>query len=125
MGKAKYRARQLELDAIRAGAEKNRGRGDLLLFRETLEPELMVFLADCTAESCGGTAAVFVGAGDTWRWCVIDKTKDLRPLVKTMHETLHARGGGKPGFQQGSAQGEKGAIAAFFQERGFGEADGC
>ena len=125
LGKAKYRSRQLELDAIRAGAEKNRGRGDLLLFRETLEPELMVFLADCTAESCGGTAAVFVGAGGTWRWCVIDKTKDLRPLVKTMHETLHARGGGKPGFQQGSAQGEKGAIAAFFRERGFGEADGC
>ena len=36
-----------------------------------------------------------------------------------------AIGGGKPGFQQGSAQGEKGAIAAFFRERGFGEADGC
>lgn len=119
LGKAKYRARQLELEVIRAGAEKCRGRGDLLLFREEMDPELMVTLADCTAESCGGTAAVFVGAGDSWRWCVIDKHKDLRPLTKEMSQTMSSRGGGKPGFQQGSAKAEKETIAAFFRERGF------
>ena len=124
LGTAKYRARQLELESIRAGAEKYRGRGDLLLFRQALDPELLVTLADTTAESAGGTAAVFAGTGDSWRWCVIDKTKDLRPLMKEMFQTLSARGGGKPNFQQGSAKGEKEAILAFFREKGFAEADG-
>ena len=124
LGKAKYRARQLELESIRAGAEKYRGRGDLLLFRQALDSELLVTLADTTAESAGGTAAVFAGTGDSWRWCVIDKTKDLRPLMKEMFQTLSARGGGKPNFQQGSAKGEKEAILAFFREKGFAEADG-
>lgn len=124
LGKTKYRARQLELESIRAGAEKNRGRGDLLLFRQALDPELLVTLADTTAESAGGTAAVFAGTGDSWRWCVIDKTRDLRPLMKEMFQTLSARGGGKPNFQQGSAKAEKEAIAAFFREKGFEEADG-
>ena len=124
LGKAKYRARQLELESIRAGAEKYRGRGDLLLFRQALDSELLVTLADTTAESAGGTAAVFAGTGDSWRWCVIDKTKDLRPLMKEMFQTLSARGGGKPNFQQGSAKAEKEAILAFFREKGFAEADG-
>ena len=124
LGKTKYRARQLELESIRAGAEKYRGRGDLLLFRQALDSELLVTLADTTAESAGGTAAVFAGTGDSWRWCVIDKTKDLRPLMKEMFQTLSARGGGKPNFQQGSAKGEKEAILAFFREKGFAEADG-
>lgn len=124
LGKTKYRARQLELESIRAGAEKYRARGDLLLFRQALDPELLVTLADTTAESAGGTAAVFAGTGDSWRWCVIDKTRDLRPLMKEMFQTLSARGGGKPNFQQGSAKAEKEAIAAFFREKGFAEADG-
>ena len=124
LGTAKYRARQLELESIRAGAEKYRGRGDLLLFRQALDSELLVTLADTTAESAGGTAAVFAGTGDSWRWCVIDKTKDLRPLMKEMFQTLSARGGGKPNFQQGSAKAEKEAILAFFREKGFAEADG-
>ena len=124
LGKTKYRARQLELESIRAGAEKYRGRGDLLLFRQALDPELLVTLADTTAESAGGTAAVFAGTGDSWRWCVIDKTRDLRPLMKEMFQTLSARGGGKPNFQQGSAKAGKEAIAAFFREKGFAEADG-
>lgn len=124
LGKTKYRARQLELESIRAGAEKYRGRGDLLLFRQALDPELLVTLADTTAECARGTAAVFAGTGDSWRWCVIDKTKDLRPLMKEMFQTLSARGGGKPNFQQGSAKGEKEAILAFFREKGFAEADG-
>ena len=125
LGTAKYRARQLELESIRAGAEKYRGRGDLLLFRQALDSELLVTLADTTAESAGGTAAVFAGTGDSWRWCVIDKTRDLRPMMKEMFQTLSARGGGKPNFQQGSAKAEKGAILAFFRGKGFGEADGC
>ena len=125
LGTAKYRARQLELESIRAGAEKCRGRGDLVLFREALDPELLVALADTTAECAGGAAAVFAGTGDSWRWCVIDKKKDLRPLTKEMFRALSARGGGKPNFQQGSAKAEKGEILAFFREKGFGEADGC
>lgn len=124
LGKTKYRARQLELESIRAGAEKYRARGDLLLFRQALDPELLVTLADTTAESAGGTAAVFAGTGDSWRWCVIDKTRDLRPMMKDMFRVLSARGGGKPNFQQGSAKAEKEAIAAFFREKGFAEADG-
>ena len=124
LGMAKYRARQLELESIRAGAEKYRGRGDLLLFRQALDPELLVTLADTAAECAGGTTAVFTETGDSWRWCVIDKTRDLRPLMKEMFQTLSARGGGKPNFQQGSAKGEKEAIAAFFREKGFAEADG-
>lgn len=117
--KAKYRLRQQELETIRAEAEACRGRGDLLLLREELAQELMVTLADCAAENAGGTAAVFAGGNGKWRWCLVDKQKDLRPLTKEMMLRFRVRGGGKPHFQQGSAQGSKEEITAFFRERGF------
>lgn len=117
LAKTRYRLRELELQAIQAQADGMRGQGDVVLLREPMEPELLVALADRTAAVCGGTAAVFSGGDDRWRWCLIDRQKDLRPLVKRMQQALRARGGGKPGFQQGQLTATREEIEAFFREQ--------
>ena len=117
LAKTRYRLRELELQAIQAQADAMGGQGDVVLLREPMEPELLVALADRTAACCGGTAAVFSGGDDRWRWCLIDREKDLRPLVKRMQQTLRARGGGKPGFQQGQLTATRAEIEAFFREQ--------
>lgn len=118
LAKARYRVRELELRELQAQADALRGLGDTVLFRSAMEPELLVALADRTAESCGGTAAVFSGGDGRWRWCLIDRSKDLRPLVKRMQQALSARGGGKPGFQQGQLTANRSEIEAFFRDNG-------
>ena len=45
-----------------------------------------------------------------------EKEGDLRAFVKTMNQTLDGRGGGKPGFVQGSVRAGREEIEAFFAQ---------
>ncbi len=91
--------------------------GDVLHFEENLDSVQIRELADAIADSCGGRAAVFSGAGDSgYAYALVTREGDLRAFGKAMTTALNGRGGGKPIFQQGRVQATKAQIEAFFKE---------
>ena len=68
-------------------------------------------LADKIAQVCGGWAAVFTGVEGNFSLCIVSRQDD----VKSIGQALGARGGGKPGFFQGSVQQSKAAIEEILQ----------
>ena len=93
------------------------GQGDVLLLEEDMSPDSLRKLCGAVAETCGGRCAVFAGANGAYKYAIAHPGGDLRPLVKALNTALNGRGGGKPGFVQGSLQADEAAIRAFFQEK--------
>ena len=91
------------------------GQGDILLLEEDMSPDSLRKLCGAVAETCGGRCAVFAGANDAYKYAIAHPDGDLRSLVKALNASLNGRGGGKPGFVQGSLQADEAAIRAFFQ----------
>lgn len=110
-----FRATGLErqlFDTIAAGYA---GQGDVVHFADGLEPAAVRELADRIARLCGGTAAVFSGTDDNgYSVCLVNKTGDVAALGQAMNAALNGRGGGKPGFFQGSVKAAKAQIQQFF-----------
>ena len=111
----KFRATGLErqlFDAIAAGYA---GAGDVLHFGKELAPAAVRELAERIAQSCGGTAAVFSGSDqEGYSVCLVNKTADVKELGNRLNTQLNGRGGGKPGFFQGSVRCTKTEIRQFF-----------
>ena len=113
----KYRITQLERQIFAAAAAGYAGKGDILHFEEGLSSAAVRDLADMIADKCQGTAAVFSGSDEGgYSFCLVTREGDLRPLGKSLTQTLNGRGGGKPNFQQGSVKATKAEIEAFFQK---------
>ena len=108
----KFRATALEKQVFASVAEGYRDKGNVLHFAEELAPGAVRELADAIASVCGGTAAVFSGGSV----CLVKKGGDVKELGSQMAKALDGRGGGKPGFFQGSVKAERGQIEAFFGE---------
>ena len=108
----KFRATALEKQVFASVAEGYRDSGNVLHFAEGLTPGAVRELADAVATVCGGTAAVFSGGSV----CLVNKTGDVKDLGSRMAKALDGRGGGKPGFFQGSVRAERKEIEAFFAE---------
>ena len=49
-----------------------------------------------------------------WQYAIGQEAGDLRAFTKEMNAVLNGRGGGKPGFVQGSASASRAEIEAFF-----------
>lgn len=114
----KSRAAGLEDRLFSETARQLTGRGDVLLFEEGLEPDGVRRLAVAVAETCGGLAAVFSGRdGEGYKYALCGGNQDLRTFSRELNQVLDGRGGGKPGFVQGSVRAGKAAIRAFFQEK--------
>jgi len=111
----KFRATGLErqlFDSIAAGFED---KGDIFHFADGLAPAAARELAERIAVRCGGTAAVFSGSDDAgYTVCMVNKGADIAPLGKQLNSQLNGRGGGKPGFFQGSVKATRGEIEGFF-----------
>lgn len=111
----KFRATGLErqlFDSIAAGFED---KGDILHFADGLAPAAARELAERIAVRCGGTAAVFSGSDDAgYTVCMVNKDADIAPLGKQLNSALNGRGGGKPGFFQGSVKATRGEVEGFF-----------
>jgi len=45
---------------------------------------------------------------------MVNKGADIAPLGKQLNSQLNGRGGGKPGFFQGSVKATRGEIEGFF-----------
>lgn len=85
------------------------GCGKACRFFDDLPPELLRKAALMLAERCG-TAAVFSGAGDSYRYAVADPSGDVRPVGKELNQKLNGRGGGPKELVQGSLKAEREKI---------------
>ena len=114
----KFRAAGLEKKLIGIMAAEHRDAGDVVRFENDLTPTAIRDLADAVAQVCGGLAAIFSGNDtDGYNVCLCSRTDDLRQLGKDLNQALQGRGGGKPGFFQGSVKATRSQIEAFFQNR--------
>lgn len=114
LGQTKYRLSRLEEQLFTQKADAFRDAGDVLLFEADLKPDSLRKLADAVLQSCGGRCAVFTPADGGFRYAMGQKDGDVREFCKTMNQQLNGRGGGKPGFVQGSVQASREAVEAFF-----------
>ena len=111
----KLRGNNLEKQVFAAKAKEYTGKGDVLHFGEALSSVAVRELADAIAAACGGTAAVFSGTDEQgYSVCLVNKASDVKELGKRMSEALSGRGGGKPGFFQGSVKATRREIENFF-----------
>ncbi len=111
----KYRTVSLQKQIFRYTAEQYRGQKMAVHFEEALSPAGVRELAETIAGVCGGTAAVFSGSEERFDVCLACPGGDVKELGNRMAKALNGRGGGKPGFFQGSVQTTKERIQEFFQ----------
>ena len=111
----KFRVAALQRQLFDKIAADYRSAGDVVRFQQDLEPLAVRELADRIAMACGGTAAVFSGTDETgYSVCLVNRSGDVKALGQAMNAALNGRGGGKPGFFQGSVKATREAIEAFF-----------
>jgi len=114
----KGRIYSMEEGQFAALAQELSGKGKVLLFQDGLTPDGLRRLCDKVLQSCGGRCACFSGDEDSgYKYAIGELNGDLRTLVKELNQTLNGRGGGKPGFAQGSVRAVRGEIEAFFAQR--------
>ncbi|MBR2889705.1 MAG: alanyl-tRNA editing protein [Oscillospiraceae bacterium] len=113
----KFRAGGLEKRVFACIAESYANRGDTLRFEPGLSSAGVRDLADAIAAVCGGTAAVFSGEDGAYQVCLVNKGGDVKALGTAMNKALNGRGGGKPGYFQGSVKAARGEIENFFAAR--------
>ena len=110
----KARSAELESGYFAALAGEYAGQGDVLMLQPPMPPDSVRRLADAVSKTCGGLAAVFAGGEGQYHYALVHPGEDITPLVKSMNQALHGRGGGRNGFAQGSAQTHLEEINAFF-----------
>lgn len=93
------------------------GKGDVLLNLPNLTSDGVRRAAIAIQETCGGRALVCSGNDtDGYKYAAGLPGGDLRSWVKGFNEALNGRGGGKPGFVQGSVHAKWDEIVAFISE---------
>lgn len=103
---------------IQSIAEKYQGSGDVLLFTDGFDSDGVRRLADAVLTQCGGRCACFSGSdAQGYLYAMGSRDGDLRALTKEMNVALQGRGGGKPGFVQGSVKADRAAVESFFRDR--------
>ena len=111
----KFRAAGLEKRVFAAIAAGYTGRGDVVHFEDALSSGAVRELADAIAAVCGGRACVFSGNDtDGYSVCIVHHGGDVKELGSRMAQALDGRGGGKPGFFQGSVKATRARIEEFF-----------
>lgn len=112
----KYRAEGLQMRIFDAIAQGFAGAGNVLHFEPALDSAKVRELADKIADTCGGTAAVFSGTDETgYSLCLMSRTADVREMGSALTKELGGRGGGKPGFFQGSVKAQRTQIETFLK----------
>ena len=98
-------------------AEAHRNQGNVLVREANLAADGVRRLTIALQETCGGRAAVFSGDDESgYKYAVGHPGGDLRSWVKELNSALGGRGGGKPGFVQGSVTAKWEEIVAFMQK---------
>ncbi len=115
----KFRAIGLQKQVFDAIAKDYVNQRDVLhFFAAPLDSAALRSLAGSIAGQCRGYCAVFAPrAAGGFDYCLASQEQDISALGKAMTAALRGRGGGKPGFQQGSLAAGQEEIAAFFAAR--------
>ena len=113
----KFRAAGLEKQLYDSIAKGYTGHGNVLHFAQGLSPAGVRELAEKIASCCQGVAAVFSGEAGRYDVCLARPGSDVKALGTAMSETLNGRGGGKPGFFQGSIRADAEDIHTFFRRQ--------
>ena len=111
----KFRGAGLEKELFGLIAAGYTDRGDVLCFRDGLNPNGVRELAEAIARVCGGMAAVFSGGEGNYSMCLVNKAGDVKAFGDRLAKALNGRGGGKPGYFQGSVRTTKTEIEGFFR----------
>ena len=109
-----YRANTLEKQIFDRIAKDFAGCGNVLHFAPELEPAGIRELADRIAGVCGGVAMVCGGAEGNYYVCLVCKSGEVKSLGDALKTAFSARGGGKPGYFQGTLPAVRKEIEAFF-----------
>ena len=117
LAQEKYRAAGLEKAMFAQIAEGYADRGNVLRFQPGLDPNGVRELAEAIARVCGGSAAVFSGQEGSYAVCLVNKNGDVKELGNAAARELNGRGGGKPGYFQGSVKTTRQIIENFFAEQ--------
>jgi len=110
----KYRTIGLQRQLFGITAAGYAGKGNVLHMEPGLTPGSVRELAEEIAKNCGGIAAVFSGSENAYDVCLACPGGDVKTLGTAMAKALDGRGGGKPGFFQGSVRADAEKIRAFF-----------
>ncbi len=110
----KYRTAGLQRQLFERIAEDYREKGNVLYFAQGLSLAALRELAEKIAMACGGVAAVFCENSAGFDVCLACHGGDVKELGAAMAKALDGRGGGKPGFFQGSVKATREQIKAFF-----------
>lgn len=113
LDKAKYSLVKLRREQAKTIAEGFRGCGDALYFTEELDGNGLRELTEAIVAVCGGMACVFSKAADGYNYCLATREGSVQLLCKSMNAALSGRGGGKPGFCQGTVKAGEEAIREF------------
>ena len=114
----KYRVASLQKRLFGFVAESYRDQGNVVHFETELSPAGIRELAEIISGVCGGIAAVLSGCDGRYDVCLACPGGDVKELGSRMAKELDGRGGGKPGFFQGSVKASKADILDFFQDFG-------
>ena len=116
----KFRASGLEKQLFEELARGYVNHQDVLHFADSLAPASVRELAEQIARCCSGIAAVFSGNDESgYSVCLVSKAGSVAELGKRLNQALNGRGGGKPGYFQGSVNATKAQIAELFQGENF------
>lgn len=114
LAQEKYASAGLQKQLFAQMAKACAGCGDVLVIREGLSPLQLRELAEAIGTVCGGVAAVLTPAEEGFSVCLARPGGDVKALGQKMAESLCGRGGGKPGFYQGSVRAEENRVRSFF-----------
>ena len=113
----KSRILTMEERQFAALAQRYADEGNVVVFEDGLSPDSLRRLCGAVQAACGGRCACFSGEdGSGYQYAIGQPGGDLRPLVKSLNQTLQGRGGGKPDFVQGSLSATREAIQEFFRQ---------
>lgn len=90
-------------------------KGDSIYFTESMDGTALRELTEAIVGKCGGKAFVFSRSDEGFNYCIASRQEDIRPLCKDLNAALSGRGGGKPGFCQGTVKASQAEISSFLE----------
>ena len=116
LSQEKFRTLSIRKKYFSLLAEQYRDAGLSVCFEEDLDPAGVRELSIAISNVCGGVAAVFSGQDDKiYNLCLAGDAQEVKDMGAALGAKLNARGGGKPGFYQGSIPASRAEIMAFYQ----------